>query len=44
MQTIFFSTEQAVQMGEFIASITKQGLAWKCKEEITGWIIEITGF
>jgi len=44
MSSIFFKTDQAFQMGEFISAIVRQNLAWNCKEEPAGWIITITGY
>ena len=44
MKTVFFTKDEAKEMGVFLAELTRQGIAWNCKEQIAGWLIELTGF
>ena len=44
MKSVFFSTDQAVQLAQFLAECERQGLAYKVEELAGGWRVTITGF
>lgn len=44
MKTVFFTKDEIQEMAVFLAELTRQSIAWKCKEQIAGWLIELTGF